>query len=232
MNASIILFCAVMMVYVILIDIFTVLFRLTGLSKEKAKFQVVSLLTNSGFTTKESEFVVETPFRRRLARVIMFFGYAFSITIVSSMVNLFMSFDRNEISTSYKLIIILGVFFVLFMLVRRIKAFRMATDIWLTKIGYKIFFSAKTNPIIVLDEFGERILANITLNKLPEKLHGAPLLRSGLKENYGIQVLLIRISDGTYVPATAATILEEGSTVTVMGTFKHIKNVFGQNNDI
>ena len=41
-----------------LIQVFSVLFRISGLTKVKAKFQVISLLTNSGFTTSESEIVV------------------------------------------------------------------------------------------------------------------------------------------------------------------------------
>ena len=56
MNAyvSFSLFTFMIIVYWIISELFTILFRLTGLPDEKARFQVISLLTGSGFTTRES----------------------------------------------------------------------------------------------------------------------------------------------------------------------------------
>ncbi|MFA6709555.1 MAG: hypothetical protein WCR79_07675, partial [Fusobacterium sp.] len=59
------------------------MFRLTGMSEDKARFQVISLLTNSGFTTSESELILKSKKRRSLAKIIMIFGYTFTATIVS-----------------------------------------------------------------------------------------------------------------------------------------------------
>ena len=72
-----------------MIEVFTVLFQLTGLTREKAKMQVVSLLTNSGFTTNESEIVMIGKHRRRLAKTVMLCGYSFAVIIVSVLVNIF-----------------------------------------------------------------------------------------------------------------------------------------------
>ena len=49
--SALILFNILILIYQLLIEIFTALCRLTGISYEKAKFQVVSLLTGTGFTT-------------------------------------------------------------------------------------------------------------------------------------------------------------------------------------
>ena len=81
LSVSISLFFAVAVLYILIIDVFTILFRMSGMTEEKAKFQVISLLTNSGYTTKESELVVDKLVRRRLARTIMLFGYIFSVTL-------------------------------------------------------------------------------------------------------------------------------------------------------
>ena len=59
LSVSISLFFAVAVLYILIIDVFTILFRMSGMTEEKAKFQVISLLTNSGYTTKESELVVD-----------------------------------------------------------------------------------------------------------------------------------------------------------------------------
>ena len=45
-------------VYMILVEIFTIMFMMTGLSHTRSVFQVISLLTSSGFTTAESEVIV------------------------------------------------------------------------------------------------------------------------------------------------------------------------------
>ena len=53
-TSSIIIIISVI-IYYVLIKFYTVLFRITGLPEEKAGFQAVSLLTNAGYTTGESE---------------------------------------------------------------------------------------------------------------------------------------------------------------------------------
>ena len=64
---SVILIMVFIIIYVILIEIFSMLFRITGLTKEKASFQAISLLTNCGFTTGESEVITSDRLRRRIA---------------------------------------------------------------------------------------------------------------------------------------------------------------------
>ena len=48
------LFAILILLYWVISEAFTVFFRLIGLPEEKARFQVVSLLTGCGFTTHES----------------------------------------------------------------------------------------------------------------------------------------------------------------------------------
>ena len=47
-------FILFLMIFLIIVDFFAILFRLTGVPIEKARFQVTSLLTGTGFTPKES----------------------------------------------------------------------------------------------------------------------------------------------------------------------------------
>ena len=73
------LFTLIGVVYLVIAEIFTMLFRFTGLPEEKARFQVISLLTGCGFTTHESELFLNSKGRRRLARYTMLFGSYSSI---------------------------------------------------------------------------------------------------------------------------------------------------------
>lgn len=68
-NALILMGLSIILVYVIFIEIFTIIFRLTGLTNDKARFQVISLFTNSGFTTQEAELIVSSRVRRRIANI-------------------------------------------------------------------------------------------------------------------------------------------------------------------
>lgn len=100
----------------------------TGLDREKSSFQVVSLLTGSGFTTAESELVTSSRQRRRLAKITMLFGYVFNITFVSAFVNVFLSFKQREISNFFYEVAMPAGIFVLVILLFRIPKVMAFTD--------------------------------------------------------------------------------------------------------
>lgn len=60
--------------------------QVTGLSREAARFQARSALTGSGFTTSESEAVVNHPVRRRVIMRLMLIGSAGLVTVISSLI--------------------------------------------------------------------------------------------------------------------------------------------------
>src|SRR3954447_3505547 len=74
------------------IEIYVVLFRLTGLKLEISRFQVISLMTGTGFTTGESELILGHPVRRKLATFLILFG-AFSLAVIISSISNFLSDD-------------------------------------------------------------------------------------------------------------------------------------------
>ncbi|HKL53441.1 MAG TPA: TrkA C-terminal domain-containing protein [Wenzhouxiangellaceae bacterium] len=65
----------------------------TGLSREVARFQARSALTGAGFTTTESERLVNHPVRRRILMMLMLVGNAGIITAVSSLILAFVDSD-------------------------------------------------------------------------------------------------------------------------------------------
>ena len=65
---SIVALFVVIIAFIIVSEIFTILFRLTGLPEKRARFQAVSLLTTSGFTTNESELIMKSSLRRKITR--------------------------------------------------------------------------------------------------------------------------------------------------------------------
>ncbi len=65
----------------------------TGLSREPARFQARSALTGAGFTTAESEKVVNHPVRRRIVMILMLVGNA---GIVTGMASLMLTFVHDN----------------------------------------------------------------------------------------------------------------------------------------
>ncbi|ACB51342.1 hypothetical protein cce_1992 [Crocosphaera subtropica ATCC 51142] len=69
---------------------------MTGLSRPLALFQARSAFTGAGFTTSESEQVVDHPVRRRIIMWLMFLGNVGIVTVISSLVLTFISIGDNQ----------------------------------------------------------------------------------------------------------------------------------------
>lgn len=82
---AIISLLTVLVVSLAVVRVATVALTLTGLSRELARFQARSAFTGSGFTTAESERVVQHPVRRRIIMLLMLLGSAGLVTAMSTM---------------------------------------------------------------------------------------------------------------------------------------------------
>ncbi len=67
----------------------------TGVSRELARFQARSAFTGAGFTTEESENMVNHPVRRRIIMWLMFLGNAGIVTGITSLILTFVGRDQD-----------------------------------------------------------------------------------------------------------------------------------------
>lgn len=67
----------------LVIEVTVLLFSMTGLKRTIARFQVISMLTGTGFTTDESSLIIDHPIRRRISAAVILFGY-FSLAVIIS----------------------------------------------------------------------------------------------------------------------------------------------------
>jgi Trk-type K+ transport system membrane component len=74
----------------------TVALALTGLAAELARLQSVSAITGVGFTTTESEPVVNHPVRRRILILLMIVGNAGIVTAIASLILSFTGVHRAQ----------------------------------------------------------------------------------------------------------------------------------------
>jgi hypothetical protein len=65
----------------LIIEISVDVLIITGLEREVARFQAVSMLTATGFTTKESELIARHPIRRKVSIFLILFG-VFSLAVL------------------------------------------------------------------------------------------------------------------------------------------------------
>jgi hypothetical protein len=78
----------------------TIALTLTGMSRQAARFQARSALTGAGFTTTESEAVVNHPVRRRIVMTLMLMGSAGIVTVLASVMLTFASTASRESGSS------------------------------------------------------------------------------------------------------------------------------------
>ena len=71
---------------VLLIRLASVALRITGLTEESARFQALSAFTGAGFTTRESETVVNYPIRRRIISLLITVGNLGLVTVFATLV--------------------------------------------------------------------------------------------------------------------------------------------------
>lgn len=221
------LFSVLIVVYLIITEMFSIMFRFTGLPAERARFQVVSLLTGCGYTTKESEMFLSSRSRRRLARITMLFGYVFNITIVSAFINVFLSIKLTDLGENWLSILIpLGVAVVVFIFMR-VSAIRSWFDGLLRKIADRILKKGeKFNTVMLMDHIGTESIAVVKLNHIPEEYAGRTLADMKLKAETGILVMLVESPGKKAEAAGADTVFSVGDKLTVFGGYKTICNTF------
>ncbi|QDY45062.1 hypothetical protein FK545_04780 [Planococcus glaciei] len=86
----------------LVIEIAVVLFAATGLQKPIARYQVISMLTATGFTTDESSLIIDHPIRRRISAAVILFGY-FSLAVMISSIASVLS---NDLRTNLLAVVI------------------------------------------------------------------------------------------------------------------------------
>jgi len=130
----------------------------TGLERSRARFQALSALSGTGFTTSQAEDVVEHPGRRRIVTYLIFLGNAGILTFLVALV-IYLRTGLAETSTA-AIFIIVGVLFV------------TGIIIWtgliniLTNIISRLFFKRKTGISLdgMLYQSGELHIARLHYN--------------------------------------------------------------------
>ena len=229
-------------IYLFMIEIFSVAFKLTGLATNKLKFQVASLFTGAGFTTAESELITNDDRRRRIAVICMYTGHIFSVVIMGLVINVLISIwaETNTAQVSFKewYFIVFYVSLSIFLLVVFIKIppINKRFQKLLENIAIKTSRNRReSNIITVLDYYGRSAVVEVVLNKIPEFAQEVSLIDMELTKKYAMILLSIRRGNRR-VSVSKDTMLAKGDVIVVYGHINDIKDAFinsvsGKKND-
>lgn len=227
--SAIILILGVFLIYLILIELYTILFRMTGLTKEKSKFQVISMITTAGFTTSESEIITSSKVRRRIAVAAMITGTLFSVVIISLIINLFTKIQNSSNSAEH--VVWIGVAFGVFIVLLILFKLPITTKLFekLVEFVANTFFHVNSNNNVItqLDVYGDDAIEEITINIVPDELVGKTLAESNLKARYHLNILMVQRNKRT-ININRDTVIQKKDVLLVFGPKKLIERFFDQ----
>lgn len=221
--AAMVVFNILVFIYQIIIEVFSAIFSIEGIQIDKAKFQIISIITGTGFTTHESELMLVTKRRRKLTQIMILFSYIFNISIVTTIVNVFISSGDTNIWEVEMGIALTIMNFILLLILNKASKVRNAFDNFVKKIAIKVR-KKRANPISIYDYYGDKIIAEVTLVKINQKISNANIVN--LKEKYNVDLLAIRRGENTISDISKINMIQENDILLVFGEPKRIKNLF------
>jgi hypothetical protein len=202
------------------IEIFVVLFRCTGLKVEISRFQVISMMTGTGFTTGESELILGHPIRRKLAIFLILFG-AFSLAVIISSISQFLSEGLRTKEILAVAIAVLLVFVVLRMsrmqrLLSTLFNRQMKQNVELADLPVRdVFLTTRKDALVSLPIYKESMLHQKTLDIAIED-----------HERLDFVVLFIQRGNVRIRKNIYTTTLHEGDQLLLFGARDVLQSVF------
>ncbi|HSW35876.1 MAG TPA: TrkA C-terminal domain-containing protein [Candidatus Limnocylindrales bacterium] len=194
MSTEIALLVLVFLLIFVGIEMATVMFKLTGLERDKARFEAISIISANGYTTIESELVTKHPVRRKIAMGLMISGPIVLAVIISLLVRI-LTADIGGVSD---LLFLSGILVIIYILVRNPR-FILFFERYLEKNIEKTqtFCHLGAGSI---ENFGEYMVTEVVLTNSRASLANKTLKELQLQD-CGIIVLSInRKGNVIYVP--------------------------------
>ena len=86
------------------------------------------------------------------------------------------------------------------------------------------------NSMVILDYIGEFVLAEATINDLPEPLQGKTIAQAGIQERYAVSVLMIYRSGFPIADVSGTVCIRPKDRLILFGPPSGIRALFQKNN--
>lgn len=194
---------------------------MTGLEKNKARFQALSAFSGTGFTTKEAEFVMKHPVRRKIVTWLMIMGNAGIVMVIVTATSSLATSKGFQLPINL-LILVVGIF-----LIYKIATYKKFTRRWESFIERKLikspaFEEAATEDLLHFLE-GYGLIKKIISENSP--LIGSSLSECKLNER-GLLVLGIERGKNWIPTPKAKEKMQEGDGIIVYGPLNKLKDLF------
>ena len=223
--AALIVFNLIIIIYQVVVEVFSAIFSIEGIQLDKAKFQIISILTGTGFTTAESELMLATKRRRKLTQTMILFSYIFNVTILSTIVNIFISTANTSLVEIVIGVILTIINFTILIIFNKSGKIRSIFDKKVKVLAMQ-FRKRKGNSISVYDVYGEKCVVEVNLRGLNRKIQDKT--PKDLDKEYNIQILVIKRGEKLFTNIEKMEI-KRNDILIVFGNLKNIKKLFGLN---
>jgi len=205
----------------VIIEILSMVLKITGLDLYKARFQVISIITHTGFTTRESELIVQHPLRRKIASALMVISYIAQASVISLIIN---AITNNNNRLIYVGAILIAAVFLIITLTKTqyfSKPFNRFVEKFISK---NIMKSTKTRAIDEKLKVSSGFAVYEILVDSDSIICDKTLAAAKLKDKY-IQVLKIDRGSETIDFPHANTKILQGDILIVYGKIQSIKKL-------
>ncbi|QUG41182.1 TrkA C-terminal domain-containing protein [Psychrobacillus sp. INOP01] len=205
-------------IILVVIEINTLLFTFTGLKKHIARFQVISMLTGTGFTTGESELIIDHPIRRRLGAFLILFG-AFSLAVIISAISSILSDEFFTMKIGYVAGVL--VFFLFVLKVGKVK--NRLSDLFERELETNFDIQDLTIKDVFLTEEND-YLVEVPLHSTSSMIGGKLIEKLNSEED--INILLIKRGEIIIRKGRLNTELQAGDFILMFGDKEVIRSMF------
>ncbi len=208
----------VIIISAIVVKIASVALKLTGLSERVARFQALSAFTGTGFTTKDSELILDNFIRRRIVMVLMILGNA---GLVSAITALVISFGKGGLKpTLVNSSILLILLFLFYKFATHKTLMRFLTK----KIEAGLEKQFRKRPVEEILHIAQGYgIAEVLIKETCHDL-GKKLTDSSFRDN-DILILAIEGKNGVIPTPHASDIIELNDILICYGKLENIKKI-------
>ena len=167
--------------------------------------------------------MLATKRRRKLTQIMILFSYIFNISIVTTIVNIFISYNNTTLLEFEIGAGLTAINIVLLISLNKSTRIRKTFDNIVKKIATKTE-KRRINPVSVYDYYGNRVIAEITINNLNNKIKQLSLEK--LKREFDIQLLVVKRGNSVISELNPNLKIEDNDILLVFGNLKKIKGLF------
>jgi hypothetical protein len=202
----------------LVIEIAATLFVTTGLKKPIARYQVISMLTATGFTTDEASLIIDHPIRRKISAAVILFGY-FSLAVMISSLATILS---NDLRINW-LIAVIGALAIIWLILRS----KIVKEFLTNKFEHDMDeqYDLEDWPLKTALSLEEEDMVALVEIKEGSEYEGRPA-QELIMEDADLHLLFIRRGETILRKSLFEVELQTGDKVMIFGEKEHIKKDF------